>query len=61
MLADRAEQEAGEPTMAARSDDEEVARGCCLHKDFGRAPLNYLAFDFDAFGFGSDVGDCPFE
>jgi hypothetical protein len=61
LLADRAEQEAGEPAVPARSDDQEIARGSGLDEDFGGGPLDDLAFNFDAFGFASDVDDCPFE
>jgi hypothetical protein len=61
LLADRAEQEAREPTVPARTDNEEIVRGSSLDEDFRGGPLRYLALDFDAFGFGSDVGDCPFE
>jgi hypothetical protein len=61
LLADRAEQEAGEAAVSARSDDEEVAGGRCFDEHFRCGSLDYLAFDFDALGFGSDVGDGPFE
>jgi len=61
LLADRAEQEAGEAAVPARSDDEEVAGGRCLDEHLRGGTLDYLAFDFDALGFGSDVGDGPFE
>jgi hypothetical protein len=61
LLADRAEQKAGEASMPTRSDDEEVVRGRCLDEHFRSGPLDHLVFDFDACALDSEVGDCPFE
>jgi hypothetical protein len=40
LLADRPEQETGEPAVPARSDDEEIAGRDCMNQDVDGAALD---------------------
>ncbi len=57
VLADRAEEHAGELAMAAAADDEEVRAYGCLDEDLDRVTLGDRGVDLDAGVPGVQLGD----
>lgn len=61
LLADRTEQEAGEPTVPARSDDQKVPSGDRVDERFDGAALDNLALDLEAVPFDAHIGELLVE
>jgi hypothetical protein len=47
--------------MAARSNDQQIARTGGGDEDFRCGALDNLSFDLDALGVRSDIGECALE
>jgi len=61
LLADRTEQETGEPTVPARSDDQKILAGDRADERFDGPALDNLSLDLEAVRFHAHIGDLLVE